>query len=158
MRTSIHTSLPVICAGLCALLLVACPSREPAARVQYGTAMADVARRFELLGRAGAAGRFELAQYELGEIAERFEETLPHAAHPREGHPAVIPARVSSFLQTRVPDLQRSLMARDRAAATAGFGRMATACNGCHQVSGHGFIEVPLVAGHSIPSTDPVAP
>ena len=128
------------------------------ARVPYGTAMADVARRFELLGRAATAGRFELAEYELGEIAEVFEETLPHAAPPREGHPEVLPKMASGFLETTVPDLGRALTARDRGQATAAFERTAMACNDCHQASGHGFIEVPVVAGRSIPDTDAVAP
>ncbi|MFN7698851.1 MAG: hypothetical protein ACK6CU_27060 [Deltaproteobacteria bacterium] len=128
---------------------------EAAPRVGYGTAMADVARRFELLGRATIAGRYELAEYQLGEIEEQFEETLPHAAPPKEGHPEVLPAMVSAFVQTNVPDLRRALTTRDRAQAAAAFERTATACNGCHQASGHGFIEVPLVAGRSIPNTDP---
>ena len=32
--------------------------------------MADVARRFELFGRAATAGRYELAAYQLDEIGE----------------------------------------------------------------------------------------
>lgn len=131
---------------------------EPSTRVAYGTAMADVARRFELLGRATTAGRFELAEYELGEISESFEETLPHAAPPREGHPDVLPAMASAFLLSNVPDLQRALGTRDRAQAAAAFERTATGCNGCHQASGHAFIEVPVSAGRTIPNTDPVAP
>jgi hypothetical protein len=160
MKTSAsaHTGLHILQAGIWALLLTACYTREPTASIQYGTVMADVARRFELLGRAVAAGRFELSEYELGEISELFEETLPHAALPREGHPEVIPALATAFLQTSVPDLRRALTTRDRAAATAAFARTAGACNSCHQASGHGFIEVSIVVGRSIPVTDSVAP
>jgi hypothetical protein len=127
-------------------------------RIGYGTTMSDVARRFELLGRAASAGRFELADYELGEIEEQFEETLPHAEPPREGHPEVLPALVTAFLRTSVPDLRHALSAHDHAQVVAAFERTATACNGCHRASGHGFIAVPVVAGHSTPSTDPVVP
>lgn len=123
--------------------------------VGYGTAMADVARRFELLGRAATAGRYELADYQLGEIEEQFVETLPHAAPPREGHPEVLPAMASAFAQTTIADLRRSLAARDRTQFNGAFERAATACNGCHQASGHGFIEVPTTPGRSIPNTDP---
>jgi hypothetical protein len=132
--------------------------REPTPRMPYGTVMADVARRFELLGRATTAGRYELAEYQLGEIAEQFEDTLPHALPPREGHPEVLPSMAGAFLKIRIPDLQRALAARDRARAIAAFETAATACNGCHQASGHGFIEVPLAAGRGIPNTDPVSP
>ncbi len=136
----------------------AAPPPAPVAQTSYGNAMADVARRFELLGRAAAAGRFELAEYQLGEIGEQFEDTLPHASLPREGHPEVLPATASAFVHSNLPDLQRALASRDRAAVMAAFERTATACNGCHRASGHGFIEIPLVAGRSVPNTDPVAP
>lgn len=147
-------------------LLVACsrptvdehreaPASPP---VGYGTAMADVARRFELLGRAATAGRYELADYQLGEIEEHFVETLPHAAPPREGHPEVLPAMATAFAQTTIADLRRSLATHDRTQFNAAFERTATACNGCHQASGHGFIEVPTTPGRSIPNTDPPPP
>jgi hypothetical protein len=159
--------------GLVAVLLGACtrPASEPppappppaaapapAAPISYGNAMADVARRFELLGRAAVAGRFELADYQLGELGEQFEDTLPHASLPREGHPEVLPAISSAFVHTNLPELQRALASRDHAAVLAAFERTARACNGCHRASGHGFIEIPLVAGRSVPNTDPVTP
>jgi transposase len=58
-----------------------------------------VRRRFEILGRAAAGGRFDLADYELGEIEEQFLETLPHAAPPQ----------VQSLATADVKILQRSL-------------------------------------------------
>jgi len=148
------------------VVLSACsrPSTEehrdapPSPTIGYGTAMADVARRFELLGRAASGGRFELAEYQLGEIEEQFSETLPHAALPREGHPEVLPAMASAFAQTTVADLRRVLAARDRTQFNAAFERAATACNGCHQASGHGFIEVPKTPGRTIPSVDALPP
>jgi mono/diheme cytochrome c family protein len=127
---------------------------EPTARIGYGTAMADLARRFELVGRAAVAARFELAQYELEEIGEQFEETLPHAALPKEGHPEVLPSMAAAFLKVNVAELRRALATHDRTQVAAAFERTAQACNQCHQVSGHAFIEVPLVAGRSIPVTD----
>jgi hypothetical protein len=131
---------------------------ESAGRVPYGTAMADVARRFELLGRAVAASRYELADYELDEIAEQFTGVLRHAAPPREGHPEVLAPLEKDFLQKALPDLGQALSTRDPGQAAAAFGRTATACNDCHHASGHAFIEVPVVAGHSVPRTDPVPP
>jgi cytochrome c553 len=148
-------------------LLAACSRTSSSARrepteappgIGYGTVMADLARRFELLGRASTARRFELADYQLGEIAELFEETLAHASPPREGHPEVLPAMAHAFFQTNVPDLRRALATQDRAQAAAAFERTATACNACHQASGHGFIEVPLIAGQPVPNTEPIAP
>jgi cytochrome c556 len=132
--------------------------RSEAPRVTYGAAMADVARRFEVLGRATKGGRYELASYELGEIQETFEGTLPHAAPPREGHPEVLPKLAKAFLDAAVPDLRRALASHDRAAATAAFARTAAECNACHSASGHAFVEVPSVLGRSVPETEPQAP
>jgi cytochrome c553 len=120
--------------------------------------MAEVARRFELFGRATSAGRFELAEYQLGEIEELFVETLPHAMPPREGHPEVLNAMASAFAQSTVVDLRRGMATRDGPQVTAAFERAATACNACHQASGHGFIEVPTLPGRSIPNLDPLPP
>ncbi len=162
-RNGLHLLVVV----LCAFGIVSCsrPSSEehprPAAAapaIGYGTVMADVARRFELVGRAFAAERFELAEYQLGEIEEQFAETLPHASPPKEGHPEVLPALARDFAQTHVADLRHALSSRDRAQITAAFARTATACNGCHEASGHGFIEVPTAPGRSVPNTDPVTP
>lgn len=118
--------------------------------------MVDVGHRFEVLGRAADSGRYDLADYELGEIEESFEEALPDADPPKEGHPEVLPALVSAFAKTTIPDLKHAIASHDRTAIAAAFEKTATACNACHKASGHGFIEVPLVLGKSVPNTDPV--
>ena len=132
------------------------PSAAPA--IGYGTAMADVARRFELFGRALVAERFELAEYQLGEIEEQFTETLPHASPPKEGHPEILPAVASAFIKTNIPDLRKAVATHDRQQTISAFERAAAECNACHQASGHSFIEVPSVPGRSIPNTDPIIP
>ena len=53
----------------------------PAAR-RFGDAMSEVARRFDRAGRAVEAGRWDLADYDLGEIEEVFEQDIPHAERP----------------------------------------------------------------------------
>ncbi len=126
--------------------------------VSFGSVMADVSRRFELLGRAASAGRFELADYQLHELEEVFEESLPRAILPREGHPEVLPGMLSSFAKSSLPDLGAALESKEQARVADAFKRAATACNACHRASGHGFIEVPLETGQSIPNTDRVTP
>lgn len=152
----------VLILGGFALTLTACAEAsaakqgEPPLRPGYGTVMADVARRFELFGRAAAAGRFELAEYELGELEEAFTGALPHASPPREGHPEVLPELEKAFTATTLPLLRRGVATRDAAPLKQAFAEAATTCNECHQASGHGFIEVPTVMGQSIPNTEPL--
>lgn len=145
--------------ALVSFLLLACSrssdEQAPSPAVGWGSVMADIGRRFEQLGRAATVGRFELAEYQLGEIEEQFEDALPHATPPREGHPDVLPPMSAAFLQTTVPDLKRAMSSRNVAGFRAAFARAAGACNECHQASGHGFIEIPTVPGQSVPSTEP---
>lgn len=145
-RTLVVTMLVSGCASL--------PARVEAG--SWGSAMAEVGRRFELVGRALAAGRYELASYELDEIDEVFHDTLPHTSLPKEGHPERIePLRVV-FAEQGLTELARALGTKSTTEARAAFAATATSCNACHQASGHAFIEVPSVAGEQVPRVDAV--
>ena len=50
---------------------------------RYGELMSEVGHRFETMGRAVKAHRYELAAFELDELQEIFEEDLPHAERPK---------------------------------------------------------------------------
>ncbi|HEY1691632.1 MAG TPA: hypothetical protein VGG39_05705 [Polyangiaceae bacterium] len=143
---------------LVSLPLTAACSREPppAPRQSLGNVMAEVARRFELAGKAANANRFELAEFEAGEIEELFESDVPNAELPKEGPTAHIPATAKAFLETNAPDLKKAAAAHDEAAFAAAFQRTSAACNGCHKASDKAFIEVPSVPGMSVPRVDPV--
>jgi hypothetical protein len=130
------------------------PDASPAPR--YGAVMVEVARRFELAGRAMNANRFELAAFEIGELGELFDQDLPRAALPKEGSPAALPGMASAFVKTNVPQLANAAKAKDGKAFGDAFERAAAACNACHQGSGHGFIQVPSAPGKTIPDLDPV--
>ncbi len=129
----------------------------PAAPAQrYGDAMSELGRRFELVGRAAAAGRFELVRYQLGEIDEIFDDDLPHAAPPKVGSNVNLAGVAQAFAETNLPELDRAAAAHDRAAFAAAFNRASAVCNGCHQATGHAFIEIPGELGASVPKLDPL--
>jgi hypothetical protein len=118
--------------------------------------MAQIARRFELAGRAASANRFELAEFEAGEIEELFETDVPGAEMPKEGPTAPIPVLAKAFLSTNAPELKKAAGAKDRAAFSAAFRNAAAACNGCHQASAKGFIQVPSELGKAVPDIEPL--
>jgi hypothetical protein len=120
--------------------------------------MAEVARRFEIAGKAANGNRFELAEFEAGELEELFEGDVPGAELPKEGPTAHIPAMARSFLQTNAPELKNAAHARDGKAFTTAFAHTAAACNACHVASDKGFIQVPSVPGRGVPELEPVAP
>jgi hypothetical protein len=127
---------------------------EPPAR--YGALMAEVGQRFERLGRAAVARRWDLAEFERGEIEEVFEEDLPGAEPPRESAGVNLAGVADAFRQTNLPDLESALEARDPAALKAAWARAAETCNGCHRSSGHAFVEIPRLPGQPVPRLDPV--
>ncbi len=117
--------------------------------------MSEIGRRFELFGRAAMASRWELADYELGEIEEALG-TLDHASLPKEGHPEVLSGLLQSFRDAELPALKKASADRNPTTFADAFGHAAKACNECHHASGHGFIDVPTLAGRPIPNTDPL--
>jgi hypothetical protein len=128
----------------------------PGTHASLGNVMADVARRFEIAGRAAKANRFELAQYEAGEIEELFESDVPGAEMPKEGPTAHIPAMTRAFRESNAPELRKAAASRDGAAFAAAFERASVACNACHQASGKGFIHIPSEPGRGVPDLDPL--
>jgi hypothetical protein len=127
----------------------------PPPSVSLGNLMAEVGRRFETAGRAAVANRFELAEFEAGELEELFENDVPTAALPKEGPTQHIPALAKSFLATNAPELQAAARAHDPTRFADAFARAATACNACHAASAKAFIEVPSVPGKSVPVLEP---
>jgi len=121
-----------------------------------GNVMVQVARRFEVAGRAASANRFELAEFEVGEIGEMFETDVPGAELPKEGPTAHIPLMAKAFLESTAPDLKKAAAAKDRAAFAAAFQRAASVCNACHQASAKAFIQVPSELGKAVPDLDPL--
>ena len=117
--------------------------------------MAQVGRRFEIAGKAAVAGRYELAEFEAGELEELFEDDVPNAELPKEGPTVQIPGMAKAFLETNAPELKKAAAAKDAQSFTAAFARAAGACNACHAASQKAFIQVPSVPGRDVPDLDP---
>lgn len=118
--------------------------------------MADVARRFEIAGRAAAGNRFELAAYEADELGEIFENDVPRASLPKEGPTAQIPGLAKQFLATAPPALLKAAQAKDPVAFARAYADAAGQCNACHQSAEKGFIQVPMIPGQAVPVLVPV--
>jgi hypothetical protein len=150
-------------AAFLAVLVAAIPScterSAPSAsgpKESLGNVMVQVARRFEIAGRAANANRFELAEFEAGEIGELFESDVPNAELPKEGPTAHIPAMAKAFLASNAVELKHAAAAKDRVAFAAAFAHAALVCNACHQAAAKGFIQVPSDPGKAVPVLDPL--
>ena len=142
-----------------ASLLASCSKggAAPAEGRGLGDVMVDVGRRFEVLGRAAAATRWELAAYEADELGEIFENDVPHATLPKEGPTAQIPGLAKVFLQSAPPALMKAAQAKDPVTFNAAFADAAGLCNACHQSAEKGFIQVPVIPGQAVPVLVPVS-
>jgi hypothetical protein len=78
--------------------------------------MAQVGSRFERMGRAARAERFELAKFERGELEEVFEEALPRAEAPRESAGVDLAGAAQAFTTTDLPELKAAIAAKSPAA------------------------------------------
>ena len=121
--------------------------------MRYGPVMEAVGRRFETLGRAIAARRWELADYELEELSEELED-LPAAAPPPSVRVDLAPT-ARAFPAEHLAPLSRAVERRDAAAATAAFGATSSACNACHTAAGKAAIVVPSTPGELVPWITP---
>ncbi len=150
--------------SLVCLLVVACGAPEPApappsppepappvaAPRRFGELMAEVGHRFERVGRAGQAGQWELAAYDLTELEEVFEGDVPSAVVP-EDVPADVHALSQTFAESSLPPLAQAVASRDAAAFSLAFAATGAACNECHATADHGFILIPTEPGLSVP-------
>jgi hypothetical protein len=138
------------------VFLVGC-GRQVSERPRYGELMAEVGRRFSLLGRAGEAGRWELAAYELDELGEVFED-LRRAEPPERKVQIDLRGLEEAFTHTHPPELAKAIADQDSTTFATAFARAAGTCNGCHVASERGFIEVPTEPGAEVPRLDPAPP
>ena len=60
--------------------------------LRYGPLMVEVARRFEVIGKAFLARRFDLADFEVGEMGEIFVDDLPRASRRPRARASTSPA------------------------------------------------------------------
>ena len=126
--------------------------RPPGPRL--GDLMTQVGRRFELIGRAATARRWDLAGFELGELHETLDD-VPRAVMP-EDVKVDVPQLAKAFVPTIESNLDAAVASRDPARLATAFEAAAGACNSCHQAAGKPYIEIPTVPGQSVPRLEPL--
>jgi hypothetical protein len=123
------------------------------AKPRFGALMQEVGRRFETMGRAVAAHRWELAGYQCEELEEVFEE-LPRAQIPERAEASALAQYENEFTSTRLPGLKKALAARDSVFFADAFREASKTCNTCHASADRPFIEVPSEPGAGVPRLD----
>jgi hypothetical protein len=101
--------------------------------------MGVIQREHVKLWFAGQAKNWDLAEFQAGEIKEVMGDiqdlypkfkSLPFAD------------MLDAVITGPIVDLEKAIAAKDGKAFVAGFDKLTTACNSCHQVTGLGFVVI----------------
>jgi len=110
---------------------VAAPQQEPY-QPGLGEIMALQQMRHIKLWFAGHAGNWPLADYEIGELKEGFDDVSQLLGGEI----------VTEHVGAPLAGLQKVIDGKNSAAFTAAFDRLSAGCNGCHHALDHGFIVI----------------
>jgi hypothetical protein len=142
-----------VCVAMIGLTLVlyvgGCGQRQaassPATSEAYvpglGELMTLQQMRHAKLWFAGEAANWELADYELDELGEGFDDIVKY--HPTHKESPVAPKdAIPRMIPQPLMDLRTAVMRKDSAAFGQSFDALTTACNNCHQATNFGFNRV----------------
>jgi hypothetical protein len=105
--------------------------------------------RHAKLWLAGSQKNWALADYELDELREGFEDVQKyHQTH--EGAP--VGAMVQSLTPAPLEALGKAIEAKDAASFAKSFDQLTGACNTCHRAAKHGFIVITRPAASPFPN------
>jgi len=81
---------------------------------------------------AGHSGNWPLADYEVGELEEGFEDVTKLLG------PGIVDKQVGAPIKA----LEKAIVDKNRAAFGAAFDSLSAGCNSCHRTLDHGFIVI----------------
>jgi hypothetical protein len=94
---------------------------------------------------AGRAGNWALADYELDELKEGYEDIGTYFP-TKDDVPTG--AMAAAIVQKEVADLDKAIKAKNAKDFAAAFDKLTASCNGCHQASKKEFIVVQRPTGN----------
>ncbi len=136
-----------ICAAVVAVLLLASPAlhaqqaakpatdESPAATPDFpglGEIMSLQQMRHIKLWFAGHGGNWPLADYEIGELKEGFEDVQKLLGGDI----------VEQHVGAPIAALEKAIDAKDRSAFEVNFDKLSAGCNACHHTLDHAFIVI----------------
>ena len=157
MPTAMRT-LPI--AILCGVAMASAIADEethmhhaPAASSGYSPGLGEIMTlqqmRHAKLWLAGSQKNWPLADYELDELREGFEDV--QKLHPmHEGVP--VGAMVKDLTGAPLAALDKAINAKDAASFGKSFDELTGACNACHRAAKHGFIVITRPAASPFPN------
>jgi hypothetical protein len=139
-RTPVHRVL-ASCTFLSVLFIASGCARPPEVE-SYTPGLGEIMTlnqmRHAKLWFAGQAGNWELAEYELEELNEGFEDVARfHPTHKDVELP--IPKLISTIMTPPLNEVEEVAKAKDQERFVKAFDELTDACNRCHQATKFGF-------------------
>jgi hypothetical protein len=107
--------------------------------------------RHTKLWLAGEAANWDLADYEIKELGEGFDDVVKF--HPTHEESPVDPKdAIPRMVTAPVNDLKAAIMKKDKKAFEDGYDALTKACNDCHQATNFGFNVVQRPATNPYPN------
>jgi len=114
------------------LPMVATNAQEATAPPKISDIMAQQQRRHIKLWFAGRGGNWPLADYEIDELKDGFEEVNEQFGGDT----------VEKAVGAPITAVEKAIEAKDRAAFTSAFDKLTAGCNSCHRLLDHSFVVV----------------
>src|SRR5499427_4595121 len=133
--------LPIF--ALLALALVLPARAAEPAKETYASGLGEIMSLQQMrhlkLWLAGAAKNWPLADYELDELKEGFDDVIKFFPVKDD---VPIGQMAGSTAVPVLPEVKSAIEARDGAKFAAAFDKLTAACNTCHQATNHPFIVI----------------
>ncbi len=105
-----------------------------------GEIMGATQMRHSKLWFAGKAGNWPLANYELGEIREGFDDAVLYHPVFKEGVP--VSKILDKFTAPSLKELEIAIRNKNEKAFRKSFDDLTRACNSCHHAADRGYIVI----------------
>lgn len=116
---------------------------ETTAKSPYAPRLGDIMILLQIrhskLWFAAAASNWALADHELDEMKEGFEDV--EKFYPTVHEVSVAPV-IGALNEREIAELGQAIAAQDRVKFAVAFDKLTAACNACHQVTKHAFIVI----------------
>jgi len=138
-------STPCVMTAAVMLLLVGSACRQQEAAEPYAPGLGELMSlqqmRHVKLWLAGEAGNWDLADYEVDELGEGFDDIVRF--HPTHKDSPVAPKDAIPRMVTQpLADVRAAISHKDAAAFARAYDGLTAGCNNCHQATNFGFNRV----------------
>lgn len=135
----------ILCTSLLtASLLCACaaaPEKTAVYTPGLGEIMTQISTRHAKLWFAGSAKNWQLAEYELDELLEGFEDAKTY--HPQHKDIKVaIPVLIEASMDAPLRQLEQAIKQQNPVLFASSYDALTDGCNACHQTTQFGFNKV----------------